>query len=656
MKYPNIFSPIKIGPRTIPNRIFNPAHHTAFAAMGLMNERHAAYYEARAKGGVGMIITGIQNVVEEDHNNPPCTLDDEVLASGQVDQYKMVTEAVHKHGTVILAQLGNLGRQDWNCAGHMQAMPAASPIPVHGGYVPKELEIEEMETIKEQFFRAAKIVQEGGFDGMEIHMGYGYFLAGFLSPLSNQRSDQYGGPLENRLRFPLEILQTVHDALGQDLNMIVGVRLMSDDYLDGGVSGDEAVEIARRLEASGLVHYINATAGTYDNKVIITDPMFFPMGYAVGSAQAIKEVVDIPVLNAGRHKDPAMVESLVANGMIDMVGMARPLITDPDLPNKMLEGRESEIRNCIGCNQKCTGNLGVGVPISCMQNPMAGREYLPFWSELQLVERAKNIVIVGGGIAGCEAAITLVKRGHKVSIHERSDSIGGQLKTVMKAPGREEWQDVFRFHEREIARLGIELNLNSEMTEEKILALNPDEVVIATGSTARTIPYNDMPAIDGAEKLLSVRDVLDGTAAAGERVIVYAGDNHMQGLSVTELLLDQGKHVEIVCPVEMPGMQGEFQFVECQVERLLQKGLAGMHLHSYIKAFDGQKLKGVEGMLKHPFELECDTIVSTFGGDALSDLYFALKGKVSVHRIGDALAPRTADFAIFDGATIGREL
>ncbi len=631
MKYPHVFSPIKIGPRTVRNRIFNAAHHTAFAAAGLMNERHAGYYEARARGGCGMIITGIQNIVEEDHNNPPCTLDDEVLATGQVEQYKMVTEKVHRHGALILAQLGILGRQDWNCMGHMQAMSAASAMPVHGGYVPKELEIEDLQAIKAQYVRAAKIVQEGGFDGIEIHCAFGYFLSGFLSPQSNLRTDEYGGSMENRMRYPLEIIAAVREALGEDSDMIVGIRLLTDDYLDNGLSGEEAVEMARRFEASGLVDYINATAGTYDHKVIITDPMFFPMGYAVGSAAAIKEVVDIPVLNAGRHKDPAMIESLLASN-------------------------QDEIRSCIGCNQKCNGNLGAGVAISCMQNPAAGREYLDFWSTLKPADPVKHIAIIGAGPSGCEAAITLAKRGHRVSLFDRADSVGGQLKTVMKAPGREEWQDVFRFHERELARLGVSVQLNTEMSAEQVLALQADEVVIATGSSARLAPYADMPAIEGLDKVLCVRDVLDGSVETGQTVAFYAGDNHMQGLSVTELLLDQGKTVHFICPIAAPGVQGEMQVVECQVERLLKKGLAGMLLHSYVKSFDGSQISGVEGLAKHPFTLDCDSLVSTFGGDSRTDLYFQLKGKVSLHRIGDALAPRNCDFAMFDGATIGREL
>ena len=654
MRYQHVFTPIQLGPKEIRNRLYCSAHHTGFAAGGLVNERHNAYYEARARGGVGMIITGIQNIVAPDPDNPPCTSDDEALAPGQGDCYRRLTERVHRHGTTILAQLGGFGRQDWNTMGHMEAMPAPSAIPAHGGFVPKELEREEMTRIVADFAQAAAVVRDGGFDGVELHCAYGYLLASFLSPTSNHRTDEYGGSLENRMRFPVEALAAVKAELGDDL--ILGVRLLADEYVEGGIGLAESCEMARGFEETGMVDYINATIATYNRKAMITYPMFFPMGLTLDLAQNIKNAIDIPVLTAGRLKDPAMIESALADHKVDMVGMARALITDPDLPNKMLEGREDEICSCIGCNQKCNGNLVVGLPITCMQNPLAGREYLPFWSTLNRAEPPKRIVVIGGGPAGCEAALTLAQRGHNVSLYDRGSELGGQLLTVAKAPGREEWQDVYRFHSRELARLGVDVNLGVEMDAEGVLALDADDVVIATGSSPRTEPYPQFGPVAGVDRALNVREVLDGAERAGSTVVVYAGDDHMQGISTAEILLDQGRTVHVVCTAEVPGMLADMFTVEYQLERLTQKGLAGLRLHSRIKSFDGERVTGVEGLLSHPFEIRCDTLVSSFGGDAAAGLYRDLKGRCRVHRIGDALAPRTADFAIFDGATLGREL
>ena len=638
MKYSHVFEPIQLGPKTVKNRLYSSAHHTAFGVGGLVNERHYAYYEARAKGGLGMIILGAQMVRRPDPNNPHSSLDDEPLAPGQVDRYRELADRVHRYGTIVLAQLAGFGRQDWNVPGHMNPMTAPSAIPTHGGFVPKELETDEMAQMVADFAEAATVMRGGGLDGVELHCAYGYLLASFLSPVANRRTDTYGGSLENRMRFPLEVLAAVKEALGPDL--ILGVRLLADEYLDHGIGLEESRALARGFEATGMVDYINVTIATYERKAMITYPMFFPMGLTLDLAQNIKNAVDIPVLTAGRLKDPAMIEAALADHKVDMVGMARAIITDPDLPNKMLEGREDEIRSCIGCNQKCNGNLEVGLPITCMQNAAAGREYLPFWSELTRPAEPKRVAVIGGGPAGCEAALTLAKRGHQVSVHDCGSELGGQLLTVAKAPGREEWQDVYRFHTRELDRLGVDVQLGVEMDAEGILALGADDVILATGSAPRTVPYPDFGTPIGIERALNVREVLDGAATTGETVVVYVGDDHMQGISAAETLLDQGKEVHIVCTSEAPGMLAEMFMVEYQIERLAQKGLAGMHLHSKITSFDGEKVIAAEGLLQHTFEIGCDT----------------LKGRVPVHRIGDAVAPRTADFAIFDGATLGRKL
>jgi 2,4-dienoyl-CoA reductase-like NADH-dependent reductase (Old Yellow Enzyme family)/thioredoxin reductase len=653
--YKNVFSPIKIGPKTIRNRIFSAAHHTGFAEKGLWNERHFAYYETKARGGIGMLISGGMLVTRWDPDNPFAPEHDQVFAPGQVDRFREGLERVHKHGAVMLAQLGLLGRQDWYCGESMMPALAPSAIPCpETGVVPKEMEEEDIDQCIRDFADAAEICKEGGFDGIEIHCAYGYLLSGFLTPTNNTREDDYGGSLENRMRFPLAVVKAVRERVGADL--IVGVRMLADEYIDGGIDVESAKEIAKAFEATGLVDYLNVSPGTYERMALTFHPMAFPMGWAVYLSQNIKEVVDIPVIHSSRIKEPPMAERILANHYVDMVGMTRATITDPDLPRKMLEGREDEIRSCIGCNQKCLANTIFMIPISCMQNPVAGREFSDFWRELKRAENPGPIVVVGAGPAGCEAAIALAERGHQVALYDRGSEVGGQLLTVEKASGREEWQDVYRFHKREIDRLGVELHLETELTAEDILALEPGRVVIATGSTPRVQPFDYLPRVEGIENALNVRDVLDGKATTGETVAIYAGDNNLQALTLADTLLDQGKTVHIICPSDMPGKNAEPLTLGVVIQRLVKKGLAGMILEGVITRFDGAKVSGVASVVEYEFEVPCDTFISSFGGDADGGLYFELKGKVDVHRVGDAVAPRTADSAIFDGAKIGREL
>jgi thioredoxin reductase len=516
------------------------------------------------------------------------------------------------------------------------------------------MEPEDIDQCIRDYADAAEICKEGGFDGIEVHCAYGYLLSGFLTPTNNKREDEYGGSLENRMRLPIEIVKAVRDRVGDDL--IVGVRMLADEYIDGGIDVEAAKPIAKAFESTGLVDYLNVSPGTYERMALTFHPMVFPMGWSTYISQNIKEVVDIPVIFSSRIKEPPMAERILANHHADMVGMTRATITDPYLPQKMLQGREDEIRSCIGCNQKCLANTVFFIPISCMQNPAAGREFSDFWRELKPAEEAKKVVIVGAGPAGCEAAITLAQRGHRVSLYDRGGEVGGQLLTVERASGREEWQDVYRFHRREIDRLGVDLHLETELSADDVLALHPDEVVVATGSTPRVQPFDYLPRVEGIEHALNVRDVLGGKVETGDVVAIYAGDNGLQALTLADTLLDKGKTVHLICPSDMPGKNAEPLTLGVVIQRLVKKGLAGMILEGVVTRFDGGKVSGVASIVEYEFEVPCDTFVSSFGGDADSGLYFALKGKLDVHRVGDAVAPRTADFAIFDGAKIGREL
>ena len=656
MPYPHVFSPLQIGSVEVKNRILSSAHLTHLAENGLWTDGHLAYYVAKARGGVGLIVTGAQSVQRWDRPILPLGDMDNPFVAGQPERYRRVIDAVHEHGTKIFAQLAHGGRQNWDAMAAMEPLiaPSAIPCPVVG-HVPKQMEPEDIDVLIDEFAEAARIMAKSGFDGVEIHCAYGYLLTEFLTPTTNQRTDRYGGSLDNRMRMPIEIVRRVREAVGPDL--VVGVRMAGDEYVDGGLTIEDTKVIARRFEATGYVDYLSVTAGTYTNIQSMDVPMYVPLGYNRHLAAAIKDEVDIPVMVAGRIKDPEMAESTIADGQADMVAMTRATIADPDLPRKMLDGREDEIRNCIACNQRCLGNLALGLPVGCLVNPVAGREYDPFWATLTPADPPRNVLIIGGGPAGCEAARVLAERGHNVTIVDSGPELGGQLLTVQKASGREEWQDVNRYYDRELDRLNVHIRLETTADAALVHDLRPDTVIVATGSTPRTEPWDHLPPIDGVGAACNVRDVLEQHVEVGDRVVVYAGDNHIQGLTAADTLLDRGKGVTVVIPQEAPGKLAEAQTTWALMTRLGVKGVRDIKLLSAITEFSDGNAAGVDLLTGRTFEVRCDTLVSSFGGIADERLYFELKDTVAdARRIGDCVAPRSADTAIYDGGKIGRRV
>lgn len=656
MSYPHVFSPLQIGPVTVKNRILSSAHLTHLADNGLWTDGHLAYYETKARGGIGLIVTGAQSVQRWGRRRLPLGDMDNPFVDGQTERYRRVVDAVHGHGTLIFGQLAHGGRQGWDAEAAMEPLIAPSPEPCPViGHVPKEMEREDMEQLVVDFADAAGILAESGFDGVEVHCAYGYLLTEFLTPTTNRRTDEYGGSVENRMRFPIEIVRRVREAVGP--GMAVGVRMPGDEYVDGGLTVEDAKVIAARFEATGLIDYLSITAGTYTNIQAMDVPMYVPLGFNVPLAAAIKEEVDLPVMVAGRIKDPEMAEDIIANGQADMVAMTRATIADPDLPRKMSEGREKEIRSCIACNQRCLGNLALGLPIGCLVNPVAGREYDPFWAEVVPADAPRRLLVVGAGPAGCEAARVAAERGHEVTIVDGAGELGGQLLTVQRASGREEWQDVIRYHTRELERLGVDIRLNTVADADFVSGGQWGSVIIATGSRPRVEPWDHLPRLEGDGTLVNVRDVLNGVVAVGERVVVYAGDNHIQGLTTADTLLDRGKQVTVVIPQEVPGRLAESQTTWALMARLGAKGVESVKLLTALTRFSDASAAAVDLITGREFEIPCDSIVSSFGGIAEDRLYFALKGRGShVIRIGDCVAPRTADAAIYDGAKAGRTL
>jgi mycofactocin system FadH/OYE family oxidoreductase 2 len=649
-----LFQPLTIRGVTIPNRIFSSAHATNLAdAEGLMTERHVAYYETRARGGIGLIITGAQVVSPE--SRPIFATFDLCIDDRQIERYRRVTEAVHRHGTKIFAQLWHFGRQG-SAARHMLPLQAASPPPCPlTGEFAHPMEAEDIRRVAADFAAAAVRCREGGFDGIELHGAHGYLFSTFFSPATNFRTDEYGGSVENRTRFALEVLSAIRRAVGSDF--VVGFKLSADELLPGGLTLEESRTIARILQDRGGVDFLDVSIGAYGSLPLIIAPMYVPLGFAVPYAAAIREVVDVPVFAIHRIKDPSQAEEILRAGHADMVAMTRATICDPELPRKAREGREEEIRNCIGCNQCCWGRVMQGLPVSCALNPSAGRESEPEWAIVPASAK-KRFVVVGGGPAGAEAARVAALRGHRVSLFERRGALGGQLLLAQKAAGREEFQDVCRYYDRELRRLGVELHLETEATEERILAERPDIVVIATGARPlrRTTP--PLPPLEGIDRdnVFTVEEVLEGTVDPGPRVVVYSVESHFRGPTTADTLASRGREVVLVVPTLAPAPHAvpEYNTWMLLMGRLAENGVRIENFTAVVAAFPG-RVRTRHLLSQREADLPCDALVLALGGESETDLARRLQNKVPELRlVGDCVAPRFLENAVYEGARAGR--
>lgn len=640
-----LFSPLRIGRVTVSNRISFSAHLTNFATDGLPSERHVHYYAARARGGAGLIITEEQSVHPTDRAYEKII---EAFRPEVIPAYRKITRAVHEYETKIFAQLNHNGQQ---CDGSLSRLPVWAPSPVPDVLfreTPKEMEIEEIQEVIEYFCRSAIYVREGGFDGVELQFGHSSLARQFLSPLTNLRQDEYGGSLENRLRFPLELIKAVRRTVGDDFTL--GVRLCADEMIPGGLTLDDTKEIARRLEASGYIDFMDLSLATFYNLYLVGGTMHTPLGYAVPLAAGIKEVVELPVFATGRINDPVFAERVLADGHADMIGMVRAQICDPELARKAREGRLEEIRYCIACNQGCYGRVGLNKPLSCVQNPVVGREE----ERLLPARRRKRVMVVGGGPAGMWAAKIATLRGHDVILYEKEDRLGGQVLIAMRGAGREEFGVIVRNELNQLKRLNLRVVEGQSVTPEFVLEQDPDVVIVATGSVPKPCPVK---GADGP-RVFNVWQVLKGEADLGERILFIDYDGHHQATSTAEYLAELKKTVHIITPSLFVGAElGPTQDLYLTRQRLMQKGV------TFTTDFAVMEIRGTEvhGFNVYSNEWKVfegyDTVVVAMGNQVEDSLYRALKGRVrELYRIGDCVAPRKVDMAIYEGYMVGRRI
>jgi 2,4-dienoyl-CoA reductase (NADPH2) len=647
VKYRYLWTPLRIGPVVVPNRIVFSAHLTNYAVDGRPSEQHAAYYAARAAGGAGLIVT-------EEHSTHPTDWPYEKLIHGFHDDvvpgYRRITDAVHRHGTPIFAQINHNGGQG---SGMYSRLPTWAPSPIADPLfreVPKEVDLHDIASIVAGYARVASHCRDGGFDGIELQCSHSSIVRGFLSPAMNVRTDAYGGPLENRARLLLSIVAAVREAIGPGLAL--GVRVCGDELIEGGTTIDDAVEVARMVEEQGLTDYINTSIGVATASLFMIEAsMQVPPGYALFIPSAIRKAVALPVVGVGRFKDPLQAERALAEGHCDLVGVVRGQIADEAFATKARTGHTEDIRLCLSCNQECVGRMGLNRWLGCIENPRAGRESTPPPAP---AARPRRVVVVGAGPAGLQAAITAAARGHAVTVLERLDVAGGQARVAASVPSRAEFGDIVRNQVRECRRLGVEVRYGVSADAAMLEGLAPDAVVVATGAR----PLRPWWAPADATTIVDVRDVLEGRASPSGSVVVVDELGFHQATSVAEWLADRGCVVTVITPGMVVGQDlGITLDLEHWNTRAAAKGIA--QLTDLVPM--GWSAEGGITALHHPTgqerHLPCDWAVLAVPQEPEEELYLSLLGRgFEVHRAGDCVAPRRAHAAVVEGTRVGAAL
>jgi 2,4-dienoyl-CoA reductase-like NADH-dependent reductase (Old Yellow Enzyme family) len=659
--YPHLFSRLRIGPLEARNRVVCGAHFTMFTEPsatwgepGFFGERYGRYLGERARGGAGIVIAGQAQV----HPTTAYQMANNAVAwdEAAIPHFARVTAPIRAHGTLAFLQLAHNGGVN---TGRWSKLPVWAPSDVANHMeAPKALERHEIAEVVEHFARSARHAAAGGFQGIEIHGAHGYLIHEFLSPRSNRRTDAYGGPLENRMRFCVEVLEAVRAAVGA--GVAVGLRLVGDEEQgERGLTAEDAAEIARRLEALGLVDFLDVSVGLSGAGMV--RPMYAPHLLGVYAAARVKQAVErTPVFTVHRILSPEEADGVIARGEADGVTLVRALIADPEWPAKAQAGAAVTIRRCTGTNQGCYGNLLQGMPVTCVTNPAVGREDMLGHGTLVPAARAKRVVVVGGGLAGLEAAWVAAARGHRVTLVERSDHLGGKMRLAERLPGREEIADFADWRAAECARRGVDVRLGVEATTESVLALAPDAVVIATGGRATLdapSKWHPMP-VPGSDRSFVVdheRALVDAERL-GPRVVILDAVGHIEAIGLGHLLASLGKEVTVVCPLPSPVLLD----AETVAQALPRAVRAGMRWRpsTVLAAIGEREVTLLDVLAGRPETVrDVDSVVIRTHGVPDAALYFALQGRgPEVLRVGDAVAVRFADRAIFDGHMAGRRL
>ena len=673
-----LFTPGRLGPLKLKNRFVGSAHEPAYGVGGLPLERYQAYLEERAKGGAALVMFGGSAMVSSAWSPSFGQLN---LADDRIiDAFGSLAERIHKHGAYTITQISHPGRRSRFDLRNWVPPVAPGPFrePEHRS-APKVIEPYEMRMILNDYAAAAVRCEQGGLDGVEVAFQAGQLLNAFLSPDTNALAGSYGGSLENRLRFGLEVLELVRERTGSDF--AVGIRMVGDELSRGGMDQQQCLEAAEAVAQTGLVDYINVVGGRAGDLVsgsIAIPNMAFRSAPYLYLPSAIRAAVKVPVMMAQKISDPHTAARAVSDGHIDFVAMNRPFLADPHFVNKLRDGRSGDIRLCVGANY-CIDRIYVGGDAVCIQNPAAGRELrLPHIIRKSGV--SKRVVVVGGGPGGMEASRVAACRGHQVTLFEAEDRLGGQLNLAASLGWRRPLMNIAGWLEGQLASRGVEVRRNYRAGSEDVLALEPDCVVAATGG----LPI--VHGIDGSEHAATGWQIVSGQREATGDVIVFDDFGGHQGLTAAEVAAAQGARVEYVTPYRSAGVDLGGTNIAIHLANLNRAGAMITTSQRLVRIYpeDGKMI----AVLRHEYSLEdeervADLVVAECGTLPSAEIFEHLKpassnageidysalisgkpqqrqvnpsGRFQLYRIGDAVCQRNIHAALYDALRILKDV
>ncbi|MDS9947064.1 MAG: NADH:flavin oxidoreductase, partial [Planktomarina sp.] len=676
-----LLQPFQLKHLTLKNRIMTTSHEPAYPKDGMPKERYRAYHEERAKGGIALSMTAGSAAVAKD--SPPVFNNILAYKDEVVPYIQDLTDSCHEHGCAVMIQLTHLGRRTtWNKGDWLPSVSSSKHRePAHRAF-PKLIEDWDIERIINDFADAAQRMQAGGMDGIELQV-YGHLLDQFWSPLTNDLTGPYGADtLENRLRFPLEVLGAIRKRVGK--KFIVGFRYTADEMQKGGITEEDGIEITKRLEIDGKLDFLNVVRGRIQADPAMTEAIpvqGMPSGHQIDFAGRIKKISKLPIFHASRIPDVATARHAIASGSLDMVGMTRAHIADPHIVRKIIEGREEDIRPCVGATY-CLDRIYQAGEALCIHNAATGREStMPH--VISPAPMRKKIVIIGAGPGGLEAARVASERGHDVTVLEAANDAGGQVKLTAKSPRRREMMSIIDWRMRQCEKNGVVFQFNTYAERDDVMALSPDVVIVATGG----IPMMQLfESKQDQAHIVSTWDIISGEIIPADHILIYDESGDHPGLQAAEIAAQSGSKVEIMTP-----------------DRTFAPEVMAMNLVPYMRALqdkdvtftvarrlqdvslDGNKLLAKIGTdySGHVTEKRYDQVVLNYGTQPLDELYFDLKtfsknkgvvdydalisgemqtglrnpeGNFDVYRIGDAVSSRNTHAAIYDALRLLKDI
>lgn len=673
-----LLTPFQLKHLTLRNRVMSTAHEPAYAEDGMPKKRYRLYHEEKAKGGMALTMTAGSALVSPD--SPAAFGNLHAYDDAIVPWLRELTEAIHAHGCAAMIQISHLGRRTgWNKADWLPVVaPTSLREPAHRSF-PKQAEDWDIERIVADYAAAAQRMQAGGMDGFEIE-AYGHLFDGFWSPVTNLRDDEYGGSFDNRMRFGEQVLRAIREAVGPDF--LVGLRMAVDERILGGIAHEDGIAILTRLKAANLIDFVNVIRGHIENDAVLTEVIPIHGMHSsphLDFAGQVRAETGLAVFHAAKIDDIATARHAIREGLLDMVGMTRSHMADPHIMRKIIAGRESEIRPCVGATY-CLDRIYEGGEALCIHNAATGREAtMPH--DIPGATVARRVVVVGAGPGGLEAARVCAERGHHVTVLEVMPVAGGQLQLAVRNTRRRDLVGIIDWRVSELERLGADVRYDTYADESAVAALHPDVVIIATGGQAQLPPLES-----GDDLVVSSWEILSGEVKPAANVLLFDDNGAHPGMSAAEVIVGTGSRLEFVTP-----------------ERFFAPEVGGMNHVPYARAFhqadvritintrllavrrDGARLVAVLGSDYSPERVEriVDQVVVEYGTAPTADLYFELKaqssnrgavdygalmqgrpqalcpnpdGTFQLFRIGDAVSARNIHAAIYDALRLCKDL